>query len=112
MVPSPFGSTQGRLCGNLSRAIVTPALPCRASHTAPSGLECDFISISKRSGWRRSDGVAVEVEGYGTVLIGAVDADSGGLEALENGGFGEAEGIAVSHGDDSEGGPDRVQDFW
>ena len=42
------------------------------------------------------DGVAVEVEGDCAVDVGAVDADSGVLQAFEDIGFGKAERVSVS----------------
>ena len=56
--------------------------------------------------------MAVEVEGDGAVEVGAVDADTGGLQAAENVRLGQAEGIAVSDGDDGEAGRDGIQNFW
>lgn len=49
------------------------------------------------AGWQgRGDGVAIEIEGDGTVEIGAIDADPSGLEAGENVGFGKTEGSVES----------------
>ena len=43
------------------------------------------------------DGVAVEVEGDGAVDVGAVDVDSGVLQALEDIGFGKAERVSKAN---------------
>jgi hypothetical protein len=48
--------------------------------------------------------MSVEVEGYGSVDIRAVDEGSSHLQASENFGARQTEGIARSHGDDGEWG--------
>jgi len=47
--------------------------------------------------------VAVQVEGYGAVEVGAERADSSGLQAFENVGFGKAEGSVEADGDHGKG---------
>jgi hypothetical protein len=56
--------------------------------------------------------VAVEVEGDGAVEVGAVDVDSGVLQALEDVGLRQAEGISEADRDYGEPWVDRLQDFW
>ena len=51
--------------------------------------------------------MSVEVESDGAVEVGAVGADSSGLEACEDLGFGKAEGSVESDGNHGEGGSDR-----
>ena len=51
----------------------------------------------RKTGQCGRDGVAVEVEGDGAVDVGAVDADSGVLQALEDVGFGKAERVSKAN---------------
>ena len=50
-----------------------------------------YFSVLLKSRKPRGDGVAVEIESDGSVEIGAVDVDSGGLQALQDLGLREAE---------------------
>jgi len=50
-----------------------------------------------KTGQGGRDGVAVEVEGDGAVDVGAVDVDSGVLQALEDVGFGKAERVSEAN---------------
>ena len=61
---------------------------------------------------RWSDGAAVEVEGDGTVEIGAVDMDSRGLETGENVGFRQAEGCVEAHRNHRVDGLYGCEEFW
>src|SRR5258708_39079383 len=62
------------------------------------------VTTTLRKNRRRSrDGVAIEVESYGAVEIGAVNADSGSLEARENGGRGGAGRRSGYHRGNGEG---------
>lgn len=53
----------------------------------------------------------VEVEGDEAVEVGAVDMDSGGFEAGENVGFGQAVGCVEADGDHGESGFRCRQNF-
>jgi hypothetical protein len=65
-----------------------------------------------KSWQRRRYRVAVEVEGYCAVKIGAVDVDSGGLQAREDFGFGKTERGSESERDHGIAWLHRRQDFW
>lgn len=78
-----------------SDSCLYPALRAGLLHAAPSGLDYrrDEAALQGHvakilllnGGKRRGDVVAIEIEGDGAIEVGAVDADSGCLQALENG---------------------------
>ena len=70
-------------------------------------------AVDLLKGWQRGgDGVAVEVEGDGTVEIGAVDVNSGRLQPRQDIGFGKTERGSEAKRDHGIGRPHGGQDFW
>ncbi len=70
------------------------------------------ISSLRESCQLWSDRVAVEVESYGAVDVGAVGAGSGGLQALKNVGFGKAERGSVAERDYGVARLYGLENFW